>query len=211
LKAYPEDGDLMQPLTSRITLFFSDEIDIDTMTAESIIVRPVDGEAIDGVFSHSSFNAVSFGAKDALLADTTYEVVIVSGGLADLAQNPIGEETVTRFSTGSTIQEPMGGGGSGNMAGSGGGSGAPSAGGPAMGGSSSGGGPPASGGDEPLGNAGTLAADPSDAPQDSGGCGCTVPGGTPSRGGLAALLALGALGLASRAGRRSRKRGTLRP
>src|SRR6185436_4256017 len=112
---------LSQPLTSRITLFFSDEIDIDTITADNVIVRPVDGQPIDGVFSHSSFNAVSFGAKADLLPDTTYEVIVNKGGLTDLAQNPIGEDTVIRFSTGDTIMQPtnMGGSSMGGGAGTG--------------------------------------------------------------------------------------------
>ena len=203
LKAYPQNGDLMQPLTSRITLFFSDEIDIDSMTQDSIVVRPVDGQPLEGVFSHSSFNAVSFGAKQPLLEDTTYEVVIVKDGLKDLAQNPIGEETVTRFSTGDTIQEPMGGGaGTGGMG---------SAGGPASGGGSSSVGGDVSNAGSTMSQAGTNTADPpGTTPQDSGGCGCSVPGGSPARTGFA-VLGLALLGLGIRVGRRASKRGTIRP
>ncbi len=210
MKAYPEDGDLMQPLTSRITLFFSDEIDIDTITAENIIVRPVDGQPIEGVFSHSSFNAISFGAKAALLEDTTYEVVVVKDGLKDLAQNPIAEETVTRFSTGDTIQMPMGGGGGSGMGGGAGTDSGTAGTGPAAGGSGNSGGQVSSAGTT-MAQAGTNGVIPTETtPQDGGGCGCTVPGESSARTGFA-LFGLAALLLGSRLGRRSAKRGTIRP
>jgi MYXO-CTERM domain-containing protein len=210
LKAYPQDGDLMQPLTSRITLFFSDEIDIDSMTAESIVVRPVDGQPLEGVFSHSSFNAVSFGAKATLLENTTYEVVVLKDGLKDLAQNPIGEETVTRFSTGDTIQMPMGGGGGSGMGG-GAGTDSGSAGSAPAGGGSGNSGGDVSGAGTTMAQAGTNGATPSGTtPQESGGCGCSVPGESRARAGFA-LFGLAALLLGSRLGRRSLKRGTIRP
>lgn len=209
LKAYPENGDLMQPLTSRITLFFSDEIDIDTMTAENIVVRPVDGEPLAGVFSHSSFNAVSFGAKEPLLADTTYEVVILKDGLTDLAQNPIAEETVTRFSTGATIMEPVGGGGS-SAGGSAGNASAGSSAGSPMSSSGSGGSAPVSSAGSTATVAGSNGAEPGTfTPQDSG-CGCNIPGRSHG-GALVSLLGLAALAAGMRAGRRQAKRGTLRP
>lgn len=188
LKAYPEDGDVQQPLGTRITLFFSDEIDLDSVSPENIIVRPFDGEPIDGVFSHSSFNAVSFGAKEPLLEDTTYEVVIVREGLTDLAQNAIAEETVTRFSTGDAIQGPAGGGGSGagggatagGSAGGSAGSGASTAGAsstagsPAQGGSTNNG-PPGSAGRPPA-NAGGPGAESTATRGEPGGCACALPG-----------------------------------
>jgi hypothetical protein len=174
----------------------------------------LDGEPLDGVFSHSSVNAVSFGAKAPLLADTTYEVVILKDGLKDLAQNPIAEETVTRFSTGATIQEPVGGGGS---AGTGGGgtstSGASTGGssaGTTMSGSGSGGSPVSSGG-----SAVTAAGTPSDdvqylAEERERGCGCSLPGHTRNHTGWL-LSALFAFATVVRAGRRAPKRGTIRP
>jgi hypothetical protein len=198
LGGYPKNGDLHQPLTTRITLFFSDEIALDSITAENLIVRPLDGEAIAGVFSHSSFNAVSFGAKADLLADTTYEVVIVKDGLTDLSQNPIGEETVLRFSTGDAITEPVGGGGSGGMssgggAGGGGSSSAGTGGGPGASGSASasGGQPSSAGSSNPGGSAGTITEmKPTGPASDGGGCGCSVPGSSRSRLGLGVAGAL---------------------
>jgi MYXO-CTERM domain-containing protein len=197
LGAYPQDGDVQQPLGSRVTLFFSDEIDIGSIGPESIIVRPVGGAAIAGVFSHSSFNAVSFGAKEPLTDDTTYEVVVVKDGLKDLAKNPIGEESVVRFSTGETVDEPVGQGGSGGMSGAGGS--APSSGGMSSAGSANAGAPGA--GTMASGGSGTSGRDagagvgnePTTPVSDDGGCGCTVAGGSKSSGAwlLAALAVVG--------------------
>jgi hypothetical protein len=207
LKAYPQQGDLQQPLTTRITLFFSDEIDLDSVTPESIIVRPVGGDAIEGVFSHSSFNAVSFGAKADLADDTTYEVVVVKDGLKDLAQNPIAEQSVVRFSTGATVDEPPSEGGAGGSlsAGGGGVGGSGTSAGGSTGGVGGGmppraGAPSTSGASANASGAGGMAATPPTS--DDAGCGCTLPGGA-QRQGLAALAALAALSLIRQ--RRSRR------
>jgi MYXO-CTERM domain-containing protein len=219
LKGYPENGDLHQPLGSRITLFFSDEIDLDSVKPENVIVRPVNGEAISGVFSHSSFNAVSFGAKESLKSNTTYEVVVVKGGLTDLAKNPIAEQSVLRFSTGDTIETPTNTGGSGGMSmgGSAGSAGdAPSGAGMAGTTMSSGGSSSSSAGTANS-SAGTGTSDVAGSssagatatggsaatPEDAGGCGCAVPGHEPSGRGLWLLGA----GLLAGWRRRNRVRG----
>lgn len=213
LGAYPQNGDLQQPLGTRITLFFSDEIDLDSISPDSIIVRPVGGAPVEGVFSHSSFNAVSFGAKAALADDTTYEVVLVKDGLKDLAQNPLGEQSVVRFSTGATIDAPVPEGGAGGTMNAGGSQ--------AAGGSGSGGVPSSSAGSESGGQApsagnassgastGGTSSMLTPAPvSDGGGCGCSVPGRSgPARAWtLAALAALAAIGMRRRAAREGARR-----
>lgn len=197
VKGYPEDGSLEQPLSTRVTLFFSDEIALDSITTQSIIVRAAGGDAVEGVFSHSSFNAVSFGAKAPLLADTTYEVVLTRGGVTDLALNPIAEQSVLRFSTGSTLQA-SGGMGAGGSSGAGGFT--AGEGGAATAGASSLAGAQSSSGDGPDGEAGASGTPDPVAPAESG-CGCRIPGGRPSSG-AAALLALALF--ASRARRERR-------
>jgi MYXO-CTERM domain-containing protein len=181
------------------------------MTSENVFVRPVNGEAIEGVLSHSSFNAVSFGAKAALDPNTTYEVVVVNGGLTDLAKNPIAEQSVLRFSTGDTIEQPMNPGGAGGMSQGGGGSGTSDGNGGGGGGGSgnvSGGAgmTSAAGSATSLGSGGQsdapVARDPATATES--GCGCSVPGrDTPAR--AAWLLVAGALLI--RARRRAEARG----
>ena len=38
-KIYPSNGDMKQPLTTRITVFFSDDIDLGTVNTKNLIVR----------------------------------------------------------------------------------------------------------------------------------------------------------------------------
>jgi MYXO-CTERM domain-containing protein len=214
LGAYPQDGDLQQPLGTRITLFFSDEIDLDSISPESVIVRPVGGAPVEGVFSHSSFNAVSFGAKAPLTDDTTYEVVLVKDGLKDLAQNPLAEQSVVRFSTGATIDAPVSEGGAGGAMSAGGTMSAGGSGGmpSESGGSESGGKAPSAGTTASAGttsSAGTTTANPTPGGGgDDAGCGCSVPGESgPARGW--AVAALTALAI-SRARRRAARKGACR-
>jgi MYXO-CTERM domain-containing protein len=211
LTAYPANGDIQQPLTTRITLFFSDEIDLNSISAESIVVRPLNGDPVDGVFSHSSFNAVSFGAKADLSEDTTYEVVIVKDGLKDLAQNPIAEPSVIRFSTGATVDAPVGSGGSGGASSTAGGQAGGSAGMPGTSaGSDSGGTAPTAGmasGGTSTASAGMGVAGTAPAEGAESGCGCELPGQSRAPA-TWALLGLAAL-VAARS-RRDVRRVTLR-
>ena len=202
LKVYPSSGDLSQPLTSRITMFFSDEIDLDSVTPENILVRQVGGAAVDGVFSHSSINAISFGAKQALVKDATYEVVVVTGGLKDLAQNPIAEETVVRFSTGATIDDTPSVGGAGGMSSGGGGS---SSGG--LSGSTNAGQSSSVGGVGPVAGSGGVspAAAPGSTPQEAAGCGCSLPGTSGSSRTAWSVVGLAAAWAFARGARRRRQ------
>ena len=103
VKIYPSNGDLKQPLSTRITMFFSDEIDIGTINPKNLVVRKNGCTAVDGVFSHSSINAVSFGPKQPLEANATYEVLVQAGGVKDLGGNAIQEGAIARFSTGAAL------------------------------------------------------------------------------------------------------------
>src|SRR6266542_610997 len=84
LKVYPEDGAVKQPLSTRVTVFFTDEIDLDTVSSSSVVLRK-DGAPINAVLSHSSTNAISIGPRQALEPNSTYEVVVTAAGVKDLA------------------------------------------------------------------------------------------------------------------------------
>ncbi len=116
LKVYPSAA--KQPLSTRITLFFSEDLDLDTVVPANIVVRSVGGAVVPGVFSKSSFDAISFGPKAPLSANTTYEVVVPVGGVADLVGNKNTAASTTRFSTGATV-DMTGGGGTGTGTGGG--------------------------------------------------------------------------------------------
>src|SRR5439155_20386236 len=50
---------------------------------------------------------LSFGFKQPLSANPTYEVMVPKGGLKDLVGNVIGTDTTIRFSTGATVDNPI--------------------------------------------------------------------------------------------------------
>jgi Bacterial Ig-like domain len=230
LKIFPNEGTQKLPLTTRFTVYFSDDIDLDTVNPKNIIVRK-NGECtpLAGNFSKSSFNAISFGTKAPLVANATYDVVVPAGGIKDLAGNAIAAGSIAHFSTGTTLDAVMAcdgdgavvpGGGSGGT-GAGGGAGAPgtagSAGattaGGAGGAAGSGGtagtsvvpaaGAPAGGMAGTAGSTGGTTTEPPVA-ADPAGCGCTVPGRAPA--GAASLLLAGLALLGNRRAR-ARRRG----
>jgi hypothetical protein len=220
LKVYPVDNAVKQPLSTRVTIFFTDEIDLDSAVASgNIIVRKAGGAPLNGVISHSSFNAISFGPRAPLELNSTYEVVVKAGGVKDHSGNIITGETISRFSTGQMVVVVDGGspgtGGTmdaGNGSGGSGGSGGGSTGGGGAGtGGDTTGGAGGSTGVTTMGSTGTTSGSGGDVGAggtgeagsttggktpvgDSGSCHCTVPGRATT--GTFALLAvsLGAIG-----------------
>lgn len=104
---FPKDGSLGVPHSARMTLIFSDYIDTETVSSESVIIRPAGGQALEGIFTYA-FNTLSFGPNEPLAADTTYEVVLPAGGVSDVTGNPLADEVLFRFSTGASIEVPVG-------------------------------------------------------------------------------------------------------
>lgn len=102
---FPKDGTVGVLPTARVSLLFSDFIDMDTVSAESVSVRPAGGEPLAGIFTYN-FNTLSFGPDAPLEADTTYEVVLSQGGVSDVMGNGLADEVVIRFSTGNSIEVP---------------------------------------------------------------------------------------------------------
>jgi MYXO-CTERM domain-containing protein len=189
-KVYPEDQAVKQPVSTHVTIFFTDEIDDDTVSSSTIIIRKSGGAAIAGVYTHSSTNAISFGPRQPLEANSTYEVVTVPGGVKDLAGNAIADGQTSRFSTGNSV----------NVTNPDGGNVAPSTDASANADSGNGGGTFDEGGTTGTGgsmnpeqDSATPVGQPSGgssaapAASDSGGCGCTVPGHS-AQGGVSAIL-----------------------
>jgi MYXO-CTERM domain-containing protein len=228
VKVFPSNGDTKQALSTRVTVFFSEDIDIASLSPTSLLVRKNGGAALEGVFSKSSFNAISIGFKQPLTANTTYEVVVPAMGLKDLVGNPITEATTVRFSTGPTVDgavvDPAGGSSAGGgssvpQAGSGSGGAAtggtggtldtggasPSAGATAAGGFNVAGAAPSAGAGGALAVAGTSGLPQSETPApEAAGCGCALPGHSSRTNALLWLPAL-ALGAALRRARRQRE------
>jgi hypothetical protein len=107
MEAFPVPESTNLPLTTRFTVFFSDDIDLATVDGDNFLVRRVsDGSKVQGVFSRSSMNAITFSPRQDLDADETYDIVLVGNGLTDVVGNSVPDNVdVGRFATGAEIDD----------------------------------------------------------------------------------------------------------
>ncbi|MEM9072339.1 MAG: Ig-like domain-containing protein [Myxococcota bacterium] len=98
----PKDGAVRQAPSTRIGLSLSDHIDLRTLSTETFIVRPVDGEPISGVWGQTH-TTITFWPDAPLAENTTYEVILPAGGVTDLVGNPVPTEFRSTFSTGEDV------------------------------------------------------------------------------------------------------------
>ncbi len=96
----PKNNATAQTVTSRIGITLTDQIDLRTVSTSTFIVRPVGGSAIAGKYSGQS-GIVNFSPDAALLPGTTYEVVVVAGGMKDDVGNGVAAFS-SRFTTAGT-------------------------------------------------------------------------------------------------------------
>ena len=98
----PVDGATNQPVTTVIGLVINETLDDITINDQTIQVKPVSGDSISGTVVSTQHDVINFVPNSPLLADTTYEVLLVANGIRDVAGNGI-EEYSFQFSTGSEI------------------------------------------------------------------------------------------------------------
>ncbi|MGE3539856.1 MAG: Ig-like domain-containing protein, partial [Candidatus Tectimicrobiota bacterium] len=92
---HPPHGATTLPLTTRVGVSMSDNIDVASVNATTFIVRPLGGQALPGSYS-VQMGLVNFTPAVVLQPDTTYEVVI--NGLRDYVGNRTPTFT-SRFTT----------------------------------------------------------------------------------------------------------------
>lgn len=78
----PKNNAANQPVSSRIGITLSDQIDLRTVSSSTFIVRPLGGAALAGKYSGQS-GILNFSPDAPLLPGTTYEVVVTAGGMKD--------------------------------------------------------------------------------------------------------------------------------
>jgi MYXO-CTERM domain-containing protein len=204
---YPQDGATAVAPQARVSIIFSDFVNLETVSPETVSIRPVGGEPLEGVYTYQ-FNHLSFSPHEPFLADTTYEISIPAEGVKDVMGNGLAEDAVVHFSTGSSVvipePEPPGSGGA--SMGTGGGDG------PQASGGGSGGGffVPPTGGATSVGVGGSAAGGtvssggtfdgPGDGqpPSSSDPGGCAVRSGPASAAHVLWLGVLAALGVLAR-------------
>jgi hypothetical protein len=98
----PANGAPNMALTSRVGIVFDEEVDNRTLNSANIEVRPAGGPPIAGVYGHT-MGVVNFTPSAPLLPNTTYEVVVKSGGVKDWTGNATPCEFSFRFSTGAAV------------------------------------------------------------------------------------------------------------
>jgi cytochrome c peroxidase len=101
-RVIPAPDAVNQPLSTRVGISFSDGIEYATIDETSLIVRPLGGQPLEGTYSYQ-FGIINFTPKFNLDPNKVYEVYVPAGGLKDYAGNPIAQEFVSKFSTGSSF------------------------------------------------------------------------------------------------------------
>ncbi len=81
---HPPNGATNMPLTTRVGVSMSDNIDVASVNANTFMVRPLGGQALPGRYS-VQMGLVNFTPAVPLQANTTYEVVI--SGMQDYVRN----------------------------------------------------------------------------------------------------------------------------
>ncbi len=99
----PRPGQTQYPLGAPISLVIAETLESFTIVnGETVLVRPVGGQAIDAWTSFAHDGVLTITPREYLDADTTYEVVVVAGGIKDAAGNGIEGYSFT-FSTGGNV------------------------------------------------------------------------------------------------------------
>jgi DNA-binding beta-propeller fold protein YncE/cytochrome c peroxidase len=99
----PTDGQTGYPLGAPITLLIHETLEAQTIVpGASLIVRPLGGAAVAGQVTFSFDDVLTFTPDAPLAPNTTYEVLVVAGGIKDAAGNGIDGLRFV-FSTGDQI------------------------------------------------------------------------------------------------------------
>lgn len=90
-----------QALSSRIGVIVTDTLDFETVNSSTFVVREVGGLPLAGDFSYSR-NYLNFIPLAPLKANTTYEVILTTGGIKDIVGNGM-VKFRSHFSTGAQV------------------------------------------------------------------------------------------------------------
>src|SRR5262249_21132640 len=94
----PRNNATNQALTSRVGLTFTDQIDLRSVNTNTCIIRPLGGAALPGRYSHQT-GIINFWPDQLFQPNTTYEVVVPTGGIRDLVSNAVSLSFTSRFTT----------------------------------------------------------------------------------------------------------------
>lgn len=95
----PAHGAKQQALTSRIGVGLTDSIRPESVNSATFIVRPVNGNTLQGTYS-VQLGIINFHPAQPLSAGTSYEILLPAGGVKDYAGNGIATQYRAVFHTG---------------------------------------------------------------------------------------------------------------
>lgn len=96
----PADGASGVATTARIGVSLTDQVDLRSVTPESLIVRPIlGGDPLTGDWDATQ-TVLGFSPHEPLQPDTAYEIVLPAGGVRDLSGNGLATEARAVFTTG---------------------------------------------------------------------------------------------------------------
>jgi sugar lactone lactonase YvrE len=99
----PRPGQTNYPLGAPVSLVIAETLESFTIVnGETVILRPVGGEPVDAWVSFSHDSILTITPYEYLEPDTTYEVVLVDGGIKDAAGNGLSGYSFS-FSTGGSV------------------------------------------------------------------------------------------------------------
>jgi len=101
----PADASTNLLETTRVGITLTDQILVSSVGPETFIVRTLEGLQVAGAYSVQQ-NIANFFPDSPLEFETTYEVIIPAGGIADLAGNLTDEAYNTTFSIGAKPRHP---------------------------------------------------------------------------------------------------------
>lgn len=95
----PANGAKHQALTSRVGVGLTDSIRPESVNGATFIVRPVNGNTLQGTYS-VQLGIINFHPAQPLSAGTSYEILLPAGGIRDYAGNAIASDYRAVFHTG---------------------------------------------------------------------------------------------------------------
>lgn len=98
LKIIHRDGASNQATTTRVGISFSDQVRLNSLNDTSFIVKPVDGEPINGWWGVTN-TVVNFYPEQPLLLNTEYEIILPQNGVSDLIGNTLEDDFISYFYT----------------------------------------------------------------------------------------------------------------
>lgn len=100
----PVAGATGMHVKSRVGLLIHETMDLNTLNSDNFIIRALNGDSVAVDISWMDNDTINITPKSPLEPDTTYEFFMPTGGVKDIAGNPIEDDFSFLFSTGDNLE-----------------------------------------------------------------------------------------------------------